>query len=87
MTLNIDRSAPQMGAGPPRSLCRFENGEVFAHCERGNEYVRESDYEVWATLHDDVLCSARSGLPLAYRLGHVFFAAESGEPLYYERAF
>jgi hypothetical protein len=68
------------------ALCRFDHGDVFAYVERGCEYVRTSDHEVWAIERDDTLVSARSGLPLAVRRGKVFFAFETGEPLYYERA-
>lgn len=70
----------------PRSLCRFEDGEVFAFCARGNEFVRMSDHESWAVEAGDVLLSARSNEPLAYRRGKVWFAADSDEPVYYERA-
>jgi hypothetical protein len=73
---------------PPHSrcLCRIEDGELFAYAERGNEFVRVSDHEIWAVEQDDVLKSARSGEPLAYRRGKVFFGSERDEPLYYERA-
>ncbi len=69
-----------------RCLCRFEDGSVFAYVERGHEYVRTADHELWATERGDVLVSARSGVPLAYRRGKVYFAAGTDEPLYYERA-
>ncbi|HWS45531.1 MAG TPA: hypothetical protein VN636_06695 [Acidimicrobiia bacterium] len=69
-----------------RCLCRFEDGEVFAYVERGFEFVRTSDHEVWARDFDGTLVSARSGLPLARREGKVYYAADTGEPLYYERA-
>jgi hypothetical protein len=69
-----------------RCLCRIEDGEVFAYLARGNEFVRMRDHGLWAVEHDDVLVSARSGEPLAYRRGRVYFATETDEPLYYERA-
>jgi hypothetical protein len=69
-----------------RYLCRIEDGEVFAYVARGNALVRMRDHELWAFEHDDTLVSARSGEPLAYREGKVFFAADGGAPLYYERA-
>ena len=69
-----------------RCLCRIEDGEVFAYAARGNEFVRMRDHGLWAVEHDDVLVSARSGEPLAYRRGRVYFASETDEPLYYERA-
>jgi hypothetical protein len=76
-------SAPSETAA--RRLCRVEDDAVFAYVERGSEYIRTSDHELWATERDDTLVSARSGLPLAYRRGKVFFAVDSDEPLYYER--
>jgi hypothetical protein len=69
-----------------RCLCRIEDGEVFAYLARGNEFVRMRDHALWAVEHEDVLVSARSGEPLAYRRGRVYFATETDEPLYYERA-
>ena len=69
-----------------RCLCRVEDGELFAYLARGNEFVRVSDHNVWAIEHEDVLVSARSGEPLAYRRGRVYFATDSGVPVYYERA-
>lgn len=76
---------PTPGAGP-RYLCRFDDGAVFAYAERGREYVRASDRELWAVERDDALVSARSGHVLAQRRGRVYFAADTDEPLYYERA-
>jgi len=70
----------------PRCLCRFDDGAVFAYAERGQNFIRASDRELWAVERDDALVSVRSGLVLAYRRGRVYFAQESGEPLYYERA-
>jgi hypothetical protein len=70
----------------PRCLCRFEDGAVFAYAERGHEFVRASDRELWAVERDDALVSVRSGLVLARRLGRVYFATENDAPLYYERA-
>ena len=69
-----------------RCLCRFDDGAVFAYAERGHDFIRASDRELWAVERDDALVSVRSGLVLAYRRGRVYFAQESGEPLYYERA-
>jgi len=70
----------------PRCLCRFDDGVVFAYAERGRDFIRASDRELWAVERDDVLVSARSGVVLAHRRGRVFFAADTDEPLYYERA-
>jgi hypothetical protein len=91
MTLHLDDAlvptdAPGTPADHQRCLVRFDDGEVFAYIERGHEYVRTRDHELWATERDDMLVSARSGLPLAYRRGKVFFEPNSDEPLYYERA-
>jgi hypothetical protein len=70
----------------PRCLCRFQDGSVFAYAERGHEFIRASDGELWAVERDEELVSARSGQVLANRRGRVYFAMESGEPVYYERA-
>ncbi len=70
----------------PRCLCRFEDGEVFAYAERGHEFIRASDRELWAVERDDALVSARSGVVLARRRGRVYFGADNDDPLYYERA-
>ena len=82
-------SAPSddsIGDALPRCLCRFDDGAVFAYAERGHDFRRASDGELWAVERDDALVSVRSGLELAYRRGRVYFAQENGEPLYYERA-
>jgi hypothetical protein len=75
-----------VGDAHPRCLCRFEDGVVFAYAERGHDFIRASDRELWAIERDDVLVSVRSGLALAHRRGRVYFAPENDEPLYYERA-
>jgi hypothetical protein len=69
-----------------RCLCRFEDGEVFAYADRGHEFIRASDRELWAVERDNELVSARSGAVLAQRRGRVYFGADTDEPLYYERA-
>ena len=71
---------------PARCLCRFDDGQVFAYADRGHEFVRASDRELWAVERDDALVSARSGEPLAYKRGRVYFDADTEQPLYYERA-
>lgn len=87
MTLYIDdQRVDARVEAPLRCLCRIEDGEVFAYVARGNEFVRMRDHQLWAFEHDDILVSARSGEPLAYREGKVYFASEDGAPLYYERA-
>jgi hypothetical protein len=82
----LDREAERPLAAHPRCLCRFEDGAVFAYGERGHEFVRASDRELWAVERDDALVSARSGRLLAQRRGRVYFSADTDEPLYYERA-
>jgi len=69
-----------------RCLCRFEDGAVFAYAERGHDFIRASDRELWAVERDDLLVSVRSGVTLAQRRGRVFFADDTDEPLYYVRA-
>ena len=51
---------------------------------RGHDFFRASDHELWAHESDDLLISARSGTPLAHRVGDVFYALETDTPLYYE---
>src|SRR6266576_947249 len=85
-TIDSTRETHTPGATHTRCLCRFDDGTVFAYAERGHEFVRASDRELWAVERDDTLVSVRSGLVLAYRRGRVYFAQENGEPLYYERA-
>lgn len=69
-----------------RILCRFDDGAIFAYAERGHEFIRASDRELWAVERDDALVSARSGAVLAQRRGRVFFDVETEAPVYYERA-
>ena len=89
MTIHMDESAiatesPVIAA--QLCLCRFDDGEVFAYVERGTEYIRASDHELWATVREDALVSVRSGAPIAVKRGKVWFSADADEPLYYERA-
>jgi hypothetical protein len=83
---SVESSSDSIGDALPRCLCRFDDGAVFAYAERGHEFIRASDRELWAVERDDALVSVRSGAVLAYRRGRVYFAQENGEPLYYERA-
>jgi len=69
-----------------RTLCRFDDGAIFAYVDHGHEFIRASDRELWAVERDDSLVSARSGEVLAQRRGRVYFDVETGEPVYYERA-
>jgi hypothetical protein len=95
MAVQTDLSTPANAIESPiesthdahtRCLCRFDDGTVFAYAERGHEFIRASDRELWAVERDDALVSARSGVVLAQRRGRVYFADENDEPLYYERA-
>ena len=95
MAVQTDPSSPGNAGDPPvepltfthlRCLCRFDDGAVFAYAERGHEFVRASDRELWAVERDDMLVSVRSGHVLAQRRGRVYFAADDDAPLYYERA-
>ena len=82
----VESSVEPVPDARARCLCRFDDGAVFAYAERGHEFIRASDRELWAVERDDALVSVRSGLVLAYRRGRVYFAQENGEPVYYERA-
>lgn len=82
----IESSIESVPDARARCLCRFDDGAVFAYAERGHEFIRASDRELWAVERDDALVSVRSGLVLAYRRGRVYFAQDNGEPVYYERA-
>jgi hypothetical protein len=82
----FDRTVEPLHPGHPRCLCRFDDGAVFAYAERGHEFIRASDRELWAVERDDALVSARSGELLALRRGRVYFEIETDAPLYYERA-
>jgi hypothetical protein len=65
-------------------LCCVANDELFAYAKRGHDFVRASDHMLWAHESDDLLLSARSGCPLARRVGDVFHDVASHVPLYYE---
>jgi hypothetical protein len=69
-----------------RYLCSFEDGQVFAYTTHaGHDFLRVADHSTWAHESDGLLLSARSGTPLARRMGNVFHAITSNMPLYYER--
>jgi hypothetical protein len=86
MTLYVDDPAVDATEPQQRYLCRFEDGAVFAYASRGKEFMRMRDHESWAVEDGEALVSARSGEVLAVRRGKVYFATETDEPLYYERA-
>ena len=69
-----------------RCLFRFAIDEVFAFAMRGHDFYRAGDHTLWAHESEDLLLSARSGTPLAHRVGDVFYDVESDFPLYYEQA-
>ncbi len=89
MALQTDLPTVQyLGEQPTavRTLCRFDDGAMFAYVDNGHEFIRASDRELWAVERDDVLVSARSGQVLAQRRGRVYFDVETEAPVYYERA-
>ena len=67
---------------PRRLLCRFDDHAVFAYV-RGHDLVRWSDHTLWAHLSGDVVMSARSGKPLAYRVDTVLYDAVTRSPAFY----
>jgi hypothetical protein len=68
-----------------RRLCRFDDGQVFAYT-RGHDLIRTADHTLWAHESGDILLSARSGRPIARRVGKAYLDVESNAPLYYELA-
>jgi hypothetical protein len=74
-------SSVTTAVGGPR---RVADTEMFAYAARGTGFFRASDRTLWAHEHDGVLLSARSGAPLAHRVGNVFYDLESELPLYIE---
>ena len=67
-----------------RRLRRIAETEMFAYAARGTGFFRASDRTLWAHEHDGLLLSARSGAPLAHRVGNIFYDVESDRPLYIE---
>jgi len=93
MTLHIDEPRPRDAVEidgalltTNRYICKVDDGSVFAYVERGSEFFRASDHQLWATEREDLLVSARSGTALAQRRGKVYFDLETDTPIYYERA-
>jgi hypothetical protein len=72
------------GARTSRCLRQVADGEVFAYATRGSHFFRASDGVSWARQRGDLLVAARSGAPLARRVGQVFYDVQSHLPLYYE---
>ena len=67
-----------------RRLRRVEDTEVIAYATLDHDFFRASDHRLWAHESDGLLLAARSGAPLARRVGEMFYAIESDAPLYYE---
>jgi hypothetical protein len=67
---------------PQRWLFRAD-GSAFAYA-RGHDFIRVRDHLPWAHLSNEWLLSARSGTPLAYRVGNVFFDVATNTPIYYQ---
>jgi signal transduction protein with GAF and PtsI domain len=66
-----------------RQLCRFDDNQVFAY-KRGHDLIRVADHTLWAHESGEILLSARSGRPIARRVGKTYLDVESDTPLYYE---
>jgi hypothetical protein len=64
-------------------LYRCDDRSPFAYAH-GDAFIRYADQTPWARQCEDVLLSVRSGECLAYRVGSVFYDADSNEPLYYQ---
>ncbi len=86
MNVQVDDAHSEQGPDGVRYLCRIEDDEPFAYARRGHDFFRVRDHMLWAHESEDFLLSARSGRPLARGAGGVFYDAENGLPLYYERA-
>ena len=68
-----------------RCLRRVDDHEVFAHARGGRFFYRAADGELWACETAYYRASARSGTPLAYRVGTVYHDADRHVPMYYEK--
>ena len=69
-----------------RRLSHVANNAVFAYAAGGHDFYRAHDNELWAHESDDLLLSARSGAPLARRVGKMFHDIATNAPLYHEHA-
>jgi hypothetical protein len=67
-----------------RYLRRLEDDELFAYAQNGAFLHRVADGQPWAYETANYLVSARSGRPLAYRVGDTYFDADLHVPLYQE---
>ena len=64
-------------------LARFEDRQPFAYSRDRREYRRVADDVAWAHEEDGLLRSARSGRPLAFRVGNFFLETETLAVLYF----
>ena len=78
------RAVPK--TGPQRRLSGVTSEAVFAYATYGHDFYRLDDNSLWAHESEDLLLSARSGIPLAHRVGDVFYDIETDTPLYREDA-
>jgi hypothetical protein len=67
-----------------RYLRRLDSRELFAYAQGGQFLHRVADGQAWAYETANYLFSARSGRPLAYRVGDTYFDAERHVPMYQE---
>jgi len=70
------------GISTRRFLCRVEDHRVFAYT-RGHDVYRCADHSSYAHMRDGRLISARSGEPIAYQIGSMFYDPDTHRPLYY----
>jgi hypothetical protein len=82
----VAHADPDGDGNSRRRLRRVAETAMFAYAARGTGFFRASDRTLWAHEHDGLLLSARSGTPLAHRIGNVFYDFESDRPLYIEDA-
>jgi len=85
MTASVESDILTSFDAGTRRLCRFDDGEPFAYVRHAHDFYRVRDHMLWAQEIDDLLVSSRSGAPLARRQGAVYYDAETGLPLFYER--
>ena len=64
-------------------LARFEDRQPFAYSRDRREYRRVADDVAWAHEEDGLLRSARSGRPLAFRVGSFYLETETLAVLYF----